>query len=976
MKYLLKHISFFGVLILIFLWGGNSLGYAQLSEPQPRFHNYTVEDGLPGTETYFVHQDKKGYIWICTDRGVARFDGYKFENFTLADGLSDNVVFKIYEDYKGRIWFLTYNSMLSYYENGKIHPYKYNHLIEKAMDAIKVAPQKMLYVDRNDKIYYALNFNGMFSIDKHGSIEKLPKGEGFIIEKMGGQLIWSFYNRIKRKSPIYPVQYSDGKHLKKISAANGDVRFSVASTAIEEFCMYNDVLFSITSQKEITREPGAIYLYTQKKTNAIWIGSFKNGIIEIPDTKHPEKYSRYLKNLSVSSVLCDNEGGYWFTTLEKGVFYTPSLAIKNYTMEQGLVDDDIISIAGIKDEVYIGFLLERWQSLRRPEFKNDVSRGNTHVLLGSSKKQFYITTSSAFRPSNNKIAKMICTRWAADYYCETTGSVICGSREVYRIFDNGKVDTLYTFSQDKGKDKRNMFQNLMSDQNGKVWLGTLTGLCYVDENRNMSAKGLNDPLFKIRVSDLMYHPAWKNIVATRGEGIYFFDNKKIFRQLKVKDGLLSDIVNCIYVDQAGGLWIGTNKGLNYITRDKGGIHIENFTTLHGLISNEISCVYVYNGVVYAGTKRGLCMLDTKLFTRNEHLSDMYVTMLETNDKKMNPFIHNVFGYEESYIKIGFRNSNYRTLKDGFYQYRFNKQSEWIVTQTPEISLINPLPGEYNLEIRYQNEDGFWSHPQLVCSFTIDTAFYNKWYFFTGIAILMILLGWWIFRVRIRQLKQRHKLNNKINQLEQKALQAQMNPHFIFNALNSIQSFLVYEENEKAEKYLLKFAQLIRQTLINSRDPYITIESEIEVLEKYLDLERMRFKEKFRYNIVSDLPVSHLSLKIPNMLIQPFVENAVIHGFSTLDSGGEISILLQPVDDNQILCIVEDNGIGRKKAIELSSQKHVSFGTTITEERLKAFETKHDIDLKIETIDIENPDGTRGTRVLINLPVINSKETND
>ena len=213
------------------------------------------------------------------------------------------------------------------------------------------------------------------------------------------------------------------------------------------------------------------------------------------------------------------------------------------------------------------------------------------------------------------------------------------------------------------------------------------------------------------------------------------------------------------------------------------------------------------------------------------------------------------------------------------------------------------------------------------------------------------------------------INNKINQLEQKALQAQMNPHFIFNALNSIQSFLVYEENAKAEKYLLKFAQLIRQTLNNSREPYISIESEIEILEKYLDLERMRFKNKFKYSIINELKNNDLRLKIPNMLIQPFVENAVIHGFSTLDSGGEITIVLKSADGNQILCIVEDNGVGRKKAMQQSSKKHVSFGTTITEERLKAFETKHGIHLKIETIDIENPDGSTGTRVMINLPVI-------
>ena len=148
------------VITLIANFAFQTLLFSQLTEPQPKFNSYTVEDGLPSSETYFIHQDKKGFIWICTDRGVVQFDGYKFKLFTKAQGLTDNVVFKIYEDFKGRIWFLTYNSKLCYFENNRIVKYKYNYLIEKnGLGFISV--NKNLFVDSNETIYFSELFNGL-----------------------------------------------------------------------------------------------------------------------------------------------------------------------------------------------------------------------------------------------------------------------------------------------------------------------------------------------------------------------------------------------------------------------------------------------------------------------------------------------------------------------------------------------------------------------------------------------------------------------------------------------------------------------------------------------------------------------------------------------------------------------------------------------------------------------------------------------
>lgn len=962
------------LLILLSALSGNTFLFSQLGEPQPYFNNYTVDDGLPSSETYAVQQDSKGYIWICSDRGVSRFDGYKFENFTIADGLTDNVVFKIYEDHRGRIWFITYNSKLCYFDGEKIHAYRYNSLLFKSQQNFKVSAQKMIYIDKQDKLYISIGFNGLVSIDKHGKLEKHEKGKELVLSKIDGNLFWIFDHK-DYKDIIDSVNIQvDYRSRQKIGKAYTFGRFNVSSNGTDDFLLTDKMLFSVKQGKKILEEPNAISLSINH--SGVWIGTFKNGVRQIPDIHKPARSFRYLNGYSVSSILCDKEGGYWFSTLENGIFYTPSLNIKSYTIDEGLIDNELTGIAGIGDNIYLGYLLSRWQSIKAPYYKQTVQSGRNHVLIGNTQKNFYISAQSSFELKDGKLRRLYFS-WSADYFPEK-GAVLFGIQHIFRAYDNGKLEKVYDFNKDKAENKENMFQALMSDQRGKIWIGYLSGLAYLDKRTgSVSTKGLDNPLFKVRVADLGWHPDWKSIAATRGEGIYFFDDNKIIRQLKTQDGLLSDQINVIFIDASGGIWVGGNNGLNYITKNAAGeISVASFTKHHGLISNEISSIYVYKGLVYVGTKSGLSVIDTKAFTRNQHASRIYIKTFKTSTQILDASIHNILDYRESYIHIDFRNLNYRVLKNWNYQYRFSKAGKWVHTESPDITLINPLPGEYNLEIRYMNEDGIWSAPQLVCGFTIDEAFYKKWYFFAGVAILLGLLSWRIFKMRIRQLKRKHWLNNKINRLEQKALQAQMNPHFIFNALNSIQSFLVYEENEKAEKYLLKFAQLIRQTLVNSRYPYITIEGEIEILTKYLDLERMRFKDKFSYRIFNNLDASQMDLKIPNMLIQPFIENAVIHGFSTLDAGGLITITLDPVDKNQIVCIVEDNGVGRKKTMSQSSRKHVSFGTSITEERLHAFETKHGIHLKIETIDLENEDGTKGTRVVINLPVTDKLTEDD
>lgn len=243
----------------------------------------------------------------------------------------------------------------------------------------------------------------------------------------------------------------------------------------------------------------------------------------------------------------------------------------------------------------------------------------------------------------------------------------------------------------------------------------------------------------------------------------------------------------------------------------------------------------------------------------------------------------------------------------------------------------------------------------------------------GLSLLIIVITVLLLRTsRLRSKQRLEAMNNKIANLTQKNLRSQMNPHFIFNTLNSIQYYVFKNDRIASNDYMTKFAKLIRQTLENSEHPSIPIKEEINALELYLELEALRFKEKFEWQINIDEEIDTYMYKIPTMLIQPYVENAIGHGLMHKDGKGYVHVGLK-MDTDTIHCTIEDNGIGRKKAMEIKNNKngnHKSLGTSITESRLRLVNSLYGKNMKIKYTDMTDKNGEAcGTRVEISIPII-------
>ncbi|WP_306642265.1 sensor histidine kinase [Sanyastnella coralliicola] len=241
-----------------------------------------------------------------------------------------------------------------------------------------------------------------------------------------------------------------------------------------------------------------------------------------------------------------------------------------------------------------------------------------------------------------------------------------------------------------------------------------------------------------------------------------------------------------------------------------------------------------------------------------------------------------------------------------------------------------------------------------------------------ISVIAVAIIYFAFRFFLNRSRKNAVLEAKLAHLERSALQAQMNPHFIFNSLNSIQSYIANEENEKANRFLAKFSRLVRSMLNHARSQKITLEEEIESLRLYMELEKMRFKDKFDFDIVIDEDIDPTDIILPPLLIQPYLENAIIHGLAQTRSQGQIR-LYYIMDGKYLLATVTDNGIGYETSKRLKQQQgvktlHKSVGMTITQKRLEMLD-EGNTDKKVTIQEVKDRQGeVLGTKVDVKIRV--------
>ncbi len=932
------------------------------------FRFYGVEQGLSSTEVYCGLQDDEGYVWFGTSRGVSRFDGYEFSNYTASDGLPANSVIKMFSDKWGRIWFSTYDGSLSYYEHGKIKHFPHN---DSLLQLDKHYYVMNLFFDNDSVLWVMPARGGIFKFYPDGKIEKIkikaPVDErAFFFKEKGDNFV---FTTIKGKKTQEPRLYKHNDSI-FITGFKTAFRHNILKLEDKKFLVsLGSELFLVSDTLELlqTYENDITGLYKDTEGN-IWVTVMFDGAYKFLPQDLKNYKQKFFYGKTPAPVFQDSEGGYWFTTIESGVYYTPSFQFNVYP-----ISENITAMALQNNTLYLSTFDK---SLLACRLKNE-------NLLG-------ISTLTFTEKSNYAINDILATQdgiyFLSRYLVKLKDKkfqVIDRISGGYRLFKTKNGHILSTVSGGfkefvndtvfyEYKKQNFLISNAIYRQKDITWLGSVTGLySHCKDNDTLFYWGNVNPLLKARINDIQPYGKYL-LLATNGSGLFIFnpEDTSLFNFTSML-GLSSNFVNAIFVDK-DIIWLGTNKGLTKLQLffDTAGIKFKaiKFTKADGLASEEIKRIVKNGDFIFLATSGGLISFQPEKLKKTKTTPLLKLQKILVNDFEIKNQDEIILKPKQNNITFIYKGISYRADGKIIYRYKlFGLDERWSRTTEKQIRFPNLPPGKYRFEL-YASIDGVnWTPNPVKVEFYVKKPFTQTIFFYLLVAFVLIIIGHFVLWLRYRNIQRRLEIRKRLIASEQKALRSQMNPHFIFNALNSIRRYILENDPDKADYYLTSFAILMRKVLDNSKKDLIPLSEEIETLKLYTELEKMRFDDKFDFELIIDENIDTSDIQIPPMLIQPLLENAIWHGLAPKQGKGKLLLKLELTKKNYLQITVLDNGIGRDKAAEISSKRkgHKSTGIQNIKDRIRYFSFLTKTNMKLEYEDLYDAQGNpAGTKVIL------------
>ncbi|MGM0567043.1 MAG: histidine kinase, partial [Bacteroidota bacterium] len=507
----------------------------------------------------------------------------------------------------------------------------------------------------------------------------------------------------------------------------------------------------------------------------------------------------------------------------------------------------------------------------------------------------------------------------------------------------------------------------------KLWLGSLYGLYEYNIKKDLlTYHGKYSEKLKTRISDIAVIDSETIACGTRGNGIILYNHKEhSVEAINKKSGLNSHFISTLFLRDSL-LWAGTNKGVNIINLQNSDTPVRHLTQSSGLRSDQINKIRMIDSTIYIATSKGVSYFNPDKLVQDTSSLTIYIQEIINfegpyqEDQSINiPYPKNTIGFRYSPLV-------YNHNKNLKYRYRIKGlDKKWQYTESNEVFFPFIPSGDYIFEIAVRNKNGIWSKSLTRVPFTIEKPYWRTAWFYVFIGAVVFIFLAVIVLLFINNRKIKNEAQQSIIKYQQYALSNQMNPHFLYNSLNSIHRYLLENNPIYASKYLARFARLMRLFLDNSHQEFISLNKEVEMIEIYLELEKLRMKDMLTYNINIDDKIDPENTFIPAMIIQPFAENAIMHGIRYLQNEkGIINISFEPEKDYLTIAI-EDNGVGMARAQELEQKNnHVSYGVNIIKKRLELLNQLYGFNIGLNFIDLHSEDYTsRGTKIIIrNIPI--------
>jgi ligand-binding sensor domain-containing protein len=940
------------------------------------YTRYDNKNGLAGSTVYCMTQDNDGFIWFGTETGLSRFDGTHFKNFTKDDGLPDNEIIQLFADSKGRIWISPFKKRVCYYYKGKI----YNHDNDPALAQLKLG---------DNIIRFAEDANGNILMHEFARLHLVKStGQAFTIEKIGAEPLYNITGIARSASGKFWVS------LKNRVFEFDNNRFTPWGTLNFKTIFFRNTAFSasgILAGKDDVRfmeyesfETNTTHTFTlsTKPHNMMLIKDKRfalctlNGAF-IYDADHPDSIEHFLRGIPVNVVMQDHEGNLWFGSPGQGVYRLNSIFVFNLSLHNGNAPThQVLSFAPYKQWILAGTDMSILCRIHAETGKADTKNislpkvGNYPVIsitAFNDKEFIYGTDDGLYKLSSEfKYLKHLYPIVTKAFVFHKNNLLIATGYNAV-IVDPVKFIVTDTIWHERAT------TIFVSDD--KIYLGTLNGLYCRLPDKSWQYLGEKHPELRARITSIVKDHRGILWVGTYGDGMIAWKEGKIITHITTKNGLTSNVCRTSFLHE-NGLWVGTDKGLNKINLYEPGYPVKKYTTGDGLASDIINAIYIYKTKVFAGTPEGITFFDEQNMN-SESRCDLRFTNITIEGQSYYPEnMPRQLPHAKNNIRFDFVGISYKSAGDIRYRYRLlGVDSTWKETKETVLSYPTLPSGNYELQVQAINKFDVYSKI-LKAGFTIEELLWEKIWFrilmvmvFIAVTALVVVLI--IQRIRHRE-QEKTSIAKRIGELEQLARKAQMNPHFIFNSLNSIQQYVMDADIAGANKFISGFSRLIRQTLDFSSKPEISLEEELDYLSNYLELETTRLENAFSWQITVAKDIKPADYYIPPMILQPFIENSVRHGVRfRRDKEGKVAIYVKK-QKNSLICILEDNGVGRKAALRYKSISPIQYqskGLSLTYERIAMLNmnSPHKITMLIDDLE-DDQHNALGTRVTISFPI--------
>ncbi len=998
------------ILFSLLLFALPAVAVAQLKEA----FQYTEDDGLAGIIIHDIVKDNNGIIWLATESGISKFDGAEFKNIHKTDGLPSNMVWALEVDDKNTVYAGCYQIGLAVIKNDTV--VNTIHTYGRYPDSFM-----RLFFSRRYKRLFAGTNNGVFMLQDSSLVPvdfpKDPKRKTTLMNftEADGRIFFTTSSINVDLCGLYEL-FPDTVNPEESYASmiSNDGRNGAAFLDGHLYSSEHNKIFINTLNKKESQDMVIIDSTFSIRTMApmndsvlllggYWEGRFKGNVM-FYNIRTKQAYAPDFRvNIqTVYDIYVDTTSKVIWLGSNKGltsVYYSPF----DYYQFKDIADITDIGFSGdsllvlTPDRVYYmdhkglvplltrqqimdRILIEKRKSIRKYGMRTNslldnsrsyelirFSQDSNHLLVCTANGVISVPDLKTYYPIGNEIFSIIDKNNAIGankhmnvlFFCNFGDSItftfprlktsfltdifkIIESNGVYYFASKyeglfSKKDTRVQCLDETNSNIENNLTDLVKDNMGNVWCSSANGSLFQVE--------FGDSLRLVRT----LNSATSGIIGNSCKWLFFTDEMLI---------------------------ISTDQGLNMISMESlysDNPQVERFYNKYngyGFLSSR-SPVTDSNGNLFVFTT------DKIIRILSEGKVVPKVLNIEFRDLRINgksssleTLFNSKLPYSTKNILFEFFAVKYPAAKNISYRYKVNN-GEWY--NSKEINLQSLRPGGYEIMMEVFDKESNQRYSRVV-NIQIGTPFWFRWWFFALVALTISFVFLIVMRVRINRLKRFHEekaaLISRNSELKLRSLQLQMSPHFIFNALTSVQKFIMTKSAEEALVYLGNLASIIRTNLQNAAEEYIHLSYEIDFLKKYIEVEKMRFKDKLIANFTSN--VGDDNIMLPPMLVQPIIENSIKHGIRNLEGIGVVNVDFSYKSDILVVTI-EDNGVGREFTKSLKIPGHKSLGLGVIRQRLDLLNEKTLTDInRMEITDLTDGEKPSGTRVTLYLSVVKAE----